>query len=168
MELLYIDWMVIAAYIILVFYLAIRAGRQTKSANSVGRQRATEQYLANKSLTFTESICSIIATEVSALTFLGIPAFAFNKDFSFIQIYMGAIIGRLVIAKIFLPKVYDQGLTIYEVIAKETGLPSGQRMIAIFYAFSKILSVGVRLFSGAILVSHFVGMHVYLGLALVT
>ena len=168
MELLYIDWMVIAAYIILVFYLAIRAGRQTKSANSVGKQRATEQYLANKSLTFTESICSIIATEVSALTFLGIPAFAFNKDFSFIQIYMGAIIGRLVIAKIFLPKVYDQGLTIYEVIAKETGLPSGQRMIAIFYAFSKILSVGVRLFSGAILVSHFVGMHVYLGLALVT
>lgn len=168
MEFLYIDWIVIAAYIILVFYLAIRAGRQTKSANSVGKQRATEQYLANKSLTFTESICSIIATEVSALTFLGIPAFAFNKDFSFIQIYMGAIIGRLVIAKIFLPKVYDQGLTIYEVIAKDTGLPSGQRMIAIFYAFSKILSVGVRLFSGAILVSHFVGMHVYLGLALVT
>src|SRR5690606_32647379 len=125
------------------------------------KEKAKEQYLANKSLTFTESICSIIATEVSALTFLGIPAFAFNRDFSFIQIYMGAVVGRLIIAKIFLPRVYDQGLTIYEVIAKDTGLPSGQRVVAIFYSLSKILSVGVRLFSGSILVSHFLGLNVY-------
>src|SRR5690606_12123084 len=116
---------------------------------------AQEQFLASNSLTFTESISSIIATEVSALTFLGIPAFAFNKNFSFIQIYMGAIIGRLIIAKYFLPKVYKQGLTVYEVMAKETGLPSGQRTVATFYTLSKILSVGVRLFSGSILVSHF-------------
>jgi SSS family solute:Na+ symporter len=163
-----IDWIVILVYMIFVFYLAIRAGRETKSDTKNSKQMANEQYLANKSLTFTESICSIIATEVSALTFLGIPAFAYNKDFSFIQIYMGAIIGRLVIAKIFLPRVYDKGLTIYEVMAKETGLPSGQRMVAIFYSFSKIISVGVRLFSGSILVSHFIGINVYAGLAVVT
>lgn len=164
----FIDWLVIASYMILVFWLAVRAGKMTKSDTTNAKEMAKEQYLANKSLTFTESICSIIATEVSALTFLGIPAFAFNKDFSFIQIYMGAIIGRLIIAKIFLPRVYDKGLTIYEVMAKETGLPSGQRMVAIFYSFSKILSVGVRLFSGSILVSQFVGMNVYVGLAVVT
>lgn len=168
MDIQLIDWLVIAAYMILVFYLAIRAGKQTKTHNESSISKATDQYLAGKSLTFTESICSIIATEVSALTFLGIPAFAFNKDFSFIQIYMGAIIGRLVIAKIFLPRVYDKGLTIYEVMAKDTGLPSGQRMVAIFYSISKILSVGVRLFSGSILVSHFLGMNVYAGLAVVT
>jgi solute:Na+ symporter, SSS family len=168
MDFLFIDWIVILAYMILIFYLAIRAGLQTKTAATNEKEKAREQYLANKSLTFTESICSIIATEVSALTFLGIPAFAFNRDFSFIQIYMGAIIGRLIIAKIFLPKVYDKGLTIYEVMAKDTGLPSGQRMVAIFYSTSKILSVGVRLFSGSILVSHFVGVSVYIGLAVVT
>lgn len=168
MDFLFIDWVVIAGYMILVFYLAIRAGMQTKTAKENIKEKATEQYLANKSLTFTESICSIIATEVSALTFLGIPAFAFNRDFSFIQIYMGAVLGRLVIAKVFLPRVYDQGLTIYEVIAKDTGLPSGQRMVAIFYSLSKILTVGVRLFSGSILVSHFLGMNVYAGLAAVT
>lgn len=168
MDFLFIDWMVIAFYMLLVFYLAIRAGKQTKTHHGDAKAMAKDQYLAGKSLTFTESICSIIATEVSALTFLGIPAFAYNKDFSFIQIYMGAIIGRLVIAKVFLPRVYDKGLTIYEVMAKETGLPSGQRTVAIFYAIAKILSVGVRLFSGSILVSHFVGVNVYVGLAVVT
>ena len=103
MDIELIDWIVIISYIILVFYLAIRAGKSTKTSHSTDpKVIAREQYLANNSLTFTESICSIIATEVSALTFLGIPAFAFNNNFSFIQIYMGAIVGRMVIALVFL------------------------------------------------------------------
>lgn len=164
-----IDWVVIVAYIILIFILALRAAKDVqKTHDEKTEQIAQDQFLANKSLTFTESICSIIATEVSALTFLGIPAFAYNKNFSFVQIYVGAILGRYIIAKVFLPRVYDKGLTVYEVMAKESGLPSGQRMVAIFYTLSKILSVGVRLFSGSILVSHFLGVNVYLGLALVT
>ena len=169
MDLAWIDWSLIAIYIILVFYLAVRAGKSTKTSHSKdGTILAREQYLANNSLTFTESICSIIATEVSALTFLGIPAFAFNTNYSFIQIYMGAILGRFFIAKIFLPKVYGKGLTIYEVMGKENGHPSGRRTVGLFYVISKILSVGVRLFSGSILVSHFLGVNVYLGLAVVT
>lgn len=164
-----IDWMVILAYIVFVFILAIQAGKKYKSAGSTKADEiAREQYMANNSLTFTESICSIIATEVSALTFLGIPAFAYNNNFSFVQIYFGAILGRYIIARIFLPRVYGKGLTIYEVMAKETGLPSGQRTVAVFYTFSKILSVGVRLFSGSILVSHFLEVNVYIGLAAVT
>lgn len=169
MEFQIIDWLVVFAYICLIFFLAFRASQDTHSKTTTDAvQVAKEQYLANKSLTFTESICSIIATEVSALTFLGIPAFAFNKDFSFVQIYVGAIIGRLVIARIFLPRVYDKGLTVYEVMAKDTGLPSGQKVVSIFYTLSKILAVGVRLFSGSILVAHFFQLNIYIGLAVVT
>jgi solute:Na+ symporter, SSS family len=168
MEIQAIDWLVIITYIGTVFFLAIKAGKSSQTISSDIKEKAQAQYLAGKSLTFTESICSIIATEVSALTFLGIPAFAFNNNFSFIQIYMGAILGRLVIARILLPKIYDQGLTVYEVMAKDSGLPSGQRMVAIFYSLAKVLSVGVRLFSGSILVSHFMKIDIYLGLGLVT
>src|SRR5688500_15649889 len=113
MDIQLIDWLVILGYIILVFILAFLAGKSVhKNSDSSAQAIASEKYMAGKSLTFTESICSIIATEVSALTFLGIPAFAFKNDFSFIQIYMGAIIGRLIIALVFLPRVYDKGLTI--------------------------------------------------------
>jgi len=169
MEIQFIDWMVVLGYLGLVFYLAIKAGKSSHNSKTTDpNEMAREQYMANNSLTFTESICSIIATEVSALTFLGIPAFAFNQNFSFIQIYFGAIIGRLIIAVYFLPKVYNRGLTIYEVMAQETGLPSGRRAVAIFYAVAKVLSVGVRLFSGSILVSQFIGMDIYTGLAAVT
>lgn len=168
MDIQLLDWVIIATYIIFIFMLALKAGKDVRTGRQEADQIAQEQYLANKSLTFTESICSIIATEVSALTFLGIPAFAFRSDFSFVQIYFGAILGRYVIAKVFLPRVYDKGLTVYEVMAKEGGVPSGRRTVAIFYTLAKILAVGVRLFSGSILVAHFMGIDIYWGLAAVT
>ena len=164
-----VDWIFILGYIVVVFGIAIKSKDEMhESELKTPNEIAQEKYMANKSLTFLESICSIIATEVSALTFIGIPAVAFKGDFTFIQIYMGAIAARFVIAVVFLPKVYDQGLTIYEVMAKQTGLPSGQRTVAIFYSLSKVVSVGVRLFSGSIMVATFFGVNIYYGLAAVT
>ena len=145
----WLDAGILLTYIVGVFILAWLS-------QSTGKEDDAEtQFLAGKSLSPLESMASIIATEVSALTFLGLPAFAFDKNFSFVQIYIGAIFGRILIALIFLPKVYDKGLTVYEVMASHTGLPSGQRTVAIFYSISKVLSVGVRLFSGCVLVSAF-------------
>ena len=101
-----IDWVFVAAYVIAIFAIAL-VSRETmhESQLKTAAEIAQEKYMANRSLTFFESICSIIATEVSALTFVGIPAFAFKTNFSFIQIYMGAIAARFVIATVFLPRV---------------------------------------------------------------
>ena len=63
-----IDYIVIILYICLVFLIAWLSGKEKREAST-----PEEQYLAGKKITFYESICSIIATEVSALTFLGIP-----------------------------------------------------------------------------------------------
>ncbi len=169
MDIQLIDWFFVIAYVVAIFAIAL-VSRETmhESELKTPEEIAQEKYMANKSLTFFESICSIIATEVSALTFVGIPAFAFKNNFSFIQIYMGAIAARFVIAVVFLPRVYDQGLTIYEVMAKHTGLPSGRRTVALFYSCSKIISVGVRLFSGSILVAQFFQLSIPMALLSVT
>ena len=169
MDIQLIDWAFVASYVIAIFAIAIFSRESMHEADlKTPDEIAQEKYLANKSLTFFESICSIIATEVSALTFVGIPAFAFKTNFSFIQIYMGAVAARFLIAVVFLPRVYDQGLTIYEVMAKKSGLPSGRRTVAIFYSLSKIVSVGVRLFSGSIMVSQFFSISIPTALICVT
>lgn len=156
-----LDIAIIIIYLIGVFSLAFLSGRK-----ETGTGLVEDQYLAGKSLTFWESLGSIIATEVSALTFLGIPAFAFGKDYSFVQIYMGAIIGRVFIAKLMLPLVYDQGITVYSVMAKY-GNSGGQKAIAIFYSINKFLAVGVRLFSGSILVAQFFHVNIYIAVFLI-
>ncbi len=156
-----IDYLVIFIYLAGIFFLAYFSGRKYSTDNLV-----EEQYLAGKSLTFTESLSSIIATEVSALTFLGVPAFAYGKDFSFIQIYFGAVFGRFLIAQVMLPLVYNKGLTIYSAMG-ENGTPTGQRSIALFYALNKFLAVGVRLFSGSILVAEFFNISIYIAVGII-
>lgn len=158
-----LDYLVISLYLIGIFILAFKSGRLSTQASG---NYIEDQYLAGKSLTFAESLCSIIATEVSALTFLGIPAFAYGADFSFVQIYIGAIFGRIIIARYFLPKVYDQGLTVYSVMGRN-GNKYGQRSIAIFYLINKVLAVGVRLFSGSILVATFFDVSIYLAVGII-
>lgn len=169
MDIQLVDWLFIVGYLVVVFGIAIwsRESMHEKDLKTPD-EIAQEKYMANKSLSFLETICSIIATEVSALTFIGIPAFAFKNDFSFIQIYMGAIAARFVIATVFLPRVYGKGLTIYEVMAQHTGLPSGRQTVAVLYSLSKMIGVGVRLFSGSIMVASFMGVNIYWGLASVT
>ncbi len=156
-----IDYIVIVLYLCGIFFLAFKSGKRSYSNNLI-----EDQYLAGKSLTIPESLTSIIATEVSALTFLGIPAFAFGKDFSFVQIYIGAVIGRIIIAKIMLPAVYDKGITIYSVMGIG-GTENGQMGIALFYALNKLLAVGVRLFSGSILVAEFFNVNIYIAVGLI-
>ena len=139
-EINWLDYSVIILYLLGIFFLAFKSGKL--STQSSGENLIEEQYLANKSLTFKESLFSIIATEVSALTFLGIPAFAYGSNFSFIQIYMGALFGRIIIAFLFLPKIYDKGITVYSVMGLR-GNKNGQRMVASFYFLNKVLAVGV-------------------------
>ena len=161
-EISYIDFAVVAIYLCGIFFLAFRSGRHNLSGDNL----IEDQYLAGKSLTFAESMCSIIATEVSALTFLGIPAYAYGGDFSFIQIYIGALFGRLAIAFVFLPKIYNKGLTVYSVMGLR-GTRNGQRFTALFFFLNKLLAVGVRLFAGSILVAQFFKVNIYLAVFII-
>lgn len=156
-----LDYIIIVFYLAGIFFLAYKSSQTVKSDNAL-----EEQYLAGKSLTIKESLSSIIATEVSALTFLGIPAFAFGSDYSFIQIYFGAVFGRIIIAKIMLPLVYDRGITIFSVMGLN-GNKNGQRAIASFYSLNKFLAVGVRLFSGSILVAEFFDISIFIAVGII-
>jgi len=111
---------------------------------------------------------SIIATEVSALTFIGIPAFAFGLDFRFIYLYFGAIIGRLFLGLLYLPKFYGNHTTIYERITENK---KGRMVITLVYMITKILSIGVRLYSGSILIAEYFNIDIYIaitGLSILT
>ncbi len=160
------DYLVVFTYIIGVFTLAYFSSKSV--SKSTNEETADSQYLANKSLTFTESICSIIATEVSALTFVGIPAYAYTKDFTFIQIYFGAIWGRLIVGHVFLPRIYNKGITLYGIMSSHNSTPGGQRALSSIYMIAKILSVGVRLYSGSILVAEFFSINIYIAVLIIT
>lgn len=152
------DLFVVFVYMAIVIIIAFYQGKSKRE----NQDDAKEQYLAGKSLSFWESICSIIATETSALTFLGIPAIAYKGNFSFLQIYMGAIFGRFFIAKFLLPRLYNKELTAYSSLTKG----NGRKTMASVFIMSKVLSVGVRLYSGSILIALFFGLSPYVAVVI--
>jgi SSS family solute:Na+ symporter len=80
---------------------------------------------------------------------------------------MGAIVGRFFIATVILPKIYNNHLTVYSAMAHENGTLGGRRATASFYFLNKILAVGVRLFSGSILVAEFFQINIYLAVVII-
>jgi solute:Na+ symporter, SSS family len=163
-----LDSIITLIYLIIIFILAVKSKRNSVNYNQSDQEIVTDQYLASRSLTLTESMGSIIATEVSALTFLGIPAFAFSKNFSFVHIYIGAILGRFIIAKYIVPKIYGQGITLYQIMAKNYSTPKGEMLTALIYSISKLLAVGVRLYAGSILIAEFFNIHIISALVTIT
>src|ERR1035437_3958434 len=65
-------------------------------------------FLADKTVPWWAIALSIVSAETSTLTIIGTPALAFTGDFGFLQIVIGYMLGRIVVAAIFLPK-YFQG-----------------------------------------------------------
>ena len=102
---------------------------------------------------------SIVATETSTVTFIGIPGLAYGGDFTFLQLAVGYLIGRLVISVLFIP-AYVRGelLTVYQLLGRRFG--SGVRRLASsIFLVTRSLADGFRLFAtGLVLAALLTGL----------
>ncbi len=179
MQLSPLDVGVVVAYIFLIFLIAVKANqfmRRHFLAKKKEGQRAMENhYLAGRSLTFAEGLFSIIATEFSAMAFLILPSYVYFENLSYLRFVIGACVSRWVISYFFIIKYYGKGLTIFEILAR--GIHhyknirkeghNGKRTFAVFYIFTKIVGVSVKLLGGAILISQFFGTPLFGSLVLI-
>lgn len=100
---------------------------------------------------------SIVATETSTVTFISVPAFAFaantagvGGNFTFLQIVIGYLIGRLVIVALFIPLYFKGELfTVYQVLDQRFG-GRVKRTAASLFLITRSIADGIRLFLTAI------------------
>lgn len=100
---------------------------------------------------------SIVATETSTVTFISVPAFAFaanasgvGGDFTFLQIVIGYLLGRLVIVALFIPLYFKGELfTVYQVLDQRFG-GRVKRAAASLFLVTRSIADGIRLFLTAI------------------
>lgn len=90
---------------------------------------------------------SIVATETSTVTFISVPGFAFANGFTFIQLVMGYMIGRIVVVLLFVP-AYFRGelLTVYQLLGQRFG-SAVKRLAASLFLITRTLADGFRLFA---------------------
>src|SRR5678815_3009268 len=86
-------------------------------------QRTTGDYfLTDRSVPWWAICFTIVATETSTLTFIGIPAAAYAGNMTFLQLAAGYVIGRVLVSILFIPAYFRGDLfTSYELLQRRFG-----------------------------------------------
>ena len=141
---MFTDLLVIAVYFLAIFCIGIYAGRKQNSL--------TDYALGNRSLPWWAILASILAAEISAATFLGAPGEGYHtRNFTYAQLCIGTILGRIIVGKLFLKPYYDyKVVSIYEYLEKRFGLLT-RRTASMVFLVSRVLASGTRLYFAGIL-----------------
>jgi solute:Na+ symporter, SSS family len=116
-----------------------------------GKQKDLKGYfLGNRDLPWWAVSLSVVATETSALTVISVPAVAYLGDFTFLQLAIGYLLGRIVVAFVLLPKYYaGEMVTAYSYLGLRFGRGM-QSTASVTFLFTRLLADGVRMFAAAI------------------
>jgi len=158
MQLAGVDITVLVFYfcvIALIGYLAGRKGKDTE-----------DFFLGGRRMPWLAVCLSIIATEISVLTFVGVPADSFRTNYVYLQFAIGSLIGRILIALLFLPAFYrGKVMTVYQYLFQRFG--EGTRGTAtIFFFITRLLGSGVRLLGASFVVSVVTGWPLFVSVIL--
>jgi SSS family solute:Na+ symporter len=135
-------------YIIIIVYLI---GVAAFGIISGGKQKTVKDYFAgSKSVPWWAVCFSIVAAETSTLTFISIPGLAYIANLNFLQVAAGYLLGRIVVAYLFLP-AYDKNelKTAYTYLENRFGGKT-RSYASIVFLFTRTAADGVRLFATAI------------------
>jgi SSS family solute:Na+ symporter len=144
------DLAVLAGYMAGVVLFGLWVGR--------GQRGAADYILGGRDLPWWGLLLSIVATETSTVTFLSIPGFAFTRDFTWIQLAAGMLIGRLLVVALLLPHYFaGEYFTAYDVLHRRFGGATAQAASLLFIV-TRSLADGLRLFLTAIVLQELVGI----------
>jgi len=136
---------------ITLFGLRFRSGKD-RNARSL-----RSYFLADQKIPWWAIALSIVSAETSTLTIISIPGVAFAGDFGFLQIVIGYMLGRIVVALIFLPKYFQgQMLTAYQLIDQRFG-HTLHKVTAGLFLLTRAAAEGVRVFAVSIVVGIAIG-----------
>jgi RND family efflux transporter MFP subunit len=161
-----LDYGIIGLYLCLIIWLgASFANRQTS---------ASEYFLISRSVPWWAVCFTVVATETSTLTFIGIPAqtYAAGGNLTFLQLALGYVAGRFIVSALFIPKYFARELlTSYEVLHERFGAPVRNLGSAMFLV-TRSAADGIRLFATSAVVATLVGIPVWgailmLGIAMI-
>jgi SSS family transporter len=162
-----LDLVLIVLYLVGITLFGLRF-RTKKVAGGAPAQTLKSYFLADNTIPWWAIALSIVSAETSTLTIISIPGVAFAGDFGFLQVVLGYMIGRVVVAVLFLPKYFDgKMLTAYQLIDQRFG-STLHKVTAGLFLVTRAAAEGVRVFAVSIVVGIAIGTGDLLSIALIT
>ena len=139
-----LDWLLVAAYL----GLTTLVGHLLKGKQSTIK----DFFLGGRSLPWPAVSGSIIATEISGVTFIGVPGmvYAASGDFTYLQWGIGSIIARVLVGLFFVKVFYQREIySPYDYMGNQLG-EGAKRLATLIFQIGGILGQSVRVLVAAL------------------
>lgn len=129
----WIDWLVLIAFLGYTIWDGSRRGAQSENIEGF--------FLADRSMPWWAMGLSVMATQASAITFIGTTGQAYVEDMRFVQIYLAVPFAMIILCTTLVPFFHKlQNFSAYEVLEERFGLKT-----RLFTSFLFLLSRGLGL-----------------------
>ncbi len=116
-----------------------------------------EFFLARRHIPWWAAALSFLATEISAVTIISVPATAYSENWEYAQFFVGSSLAKWAVAFLFIPAFYRHDVTtIYEYLGHRFGSRS-QVTASILFFITRLAGSGVRLMAACLAVSVMLG-----------
>ncbi|MGD0077392.1 MAG: sodium/solute symporter [Sedimentisphaerales bacterium] len=137
-----IDLIIPGLAVTLLFVISYVFGREEKDTS--------DYFVGGRKVPSLVACLSFVATEVSALTIIGVPATAYSENWQYLQFFIGSAAARILVAFLFIPVFYKYNCTsIYEFLKHRFG-PETQYAGSIFFFITRLIASGVRLYAACL------------------
>lgn len=130
----WIDWLVLLVFLGYTIWDGTRQGRHSHNIEDF--------FLANRSMPWWAMGLSVMATQASAITFIGTTGQAYVEDMRFVQTYLGIPFAMIIICMTLVPFFNKmQNFSAYEVLEEKFGL-STRLFTSLLFLISRGLALG--------------------------
>ncbi|WP_061008479.1 sodium/solute symporter [Vibrio sp. CUB2] len=155
-----LNWSILGGYIALTLVLGAVIGKRVTSASQFA--------LGDKNIPWWAIGISVVCTYVSAMSFLGGPAWSYKEGLSVIAIHLNYPLVIFFIVAVFMPFFYNNGLTsIYEYQERRFGKAS-RLTLSFIFLIKQALSSAAVLYATAMILEFITGIDVMYCIMIVT
>jgi SSS family transporter len=147
-----VDVVIVVVYVLGSLFLGAWFARRQAGLGSY--------FVGDRNVSWWLVLTSIVATETSTVTFLSVPGLAYRPgvgNLTFLQLALGYLIGRVLIAWLLMP-LYFRGelLSAYQLLQRRFNV-SVQRTASGVFLVTRSIADGLRLYLAALLLHQFTG-----------
>jgi SSS family transporter len=144
-----LDWAVLVAYLLAVVAFGVWTGR--------GNRRIEDFFLAGRQMRWWAVGLSVMATQISAITFIGTTGQAYTDGMRFLVFYFGLPFAMVILCMTLVPFFYRARVyTAYEYLERRFDART-RTLTSLLFLLSRGLSVGVTLYAPSLVLSVILG-----------
>ncbi len=155
-----LDWSLFGGYLALVVWIGLWVGRKSRTASDL--------FVADRSMPWYAVGLSVMATQASAVTFIGTTGKAYGDGMRFVQFYFGLPVAMLILAYTLVPLYHRARVyTAYEWLGRRFDGKT-RALTGVVFLLQRALGLGFVVYAPSVVLSMLLGWSLPATIALMT